>query len=99
MWVVPVVGVGWVGVGEVLVEGSSSGEGEHLHAEADGEDWGFGVVVELGDEVGFERLACGEDGGDFGVGWGVEGFGDGIVSSREDEGVEAVDEGLEGCWV
>ena len=57
MGVVPVVGVGWMGVGEVLVECSSCGEGEHLHTEADGEDWGFGVVVELGDEVGFERLA------------------------------------------
>ncbi len=95
MGVVPVVGVGWMGVGEVLVECSSCGEGEHLHTEADGEDWGFGVVVELGDEVGFERLASGEDGSDFGVGWGAEGFGDWVVSAGEDECVEAVDEGLE----
>lgn len=79
--VVPVVGVGFVGVGEVLVEGASGGEGEHLHAQADREDGDFWVVVELGDEFDFEGLAGLEDGGGLGVVWGAEWGCDGVVAS------------------
>jgi len=79
--VVPVVGVGFMGVWDVLVECASSGKGEHLHAEADREDWDVRAVVELGDELDFVGLSGLKDGCGLGVVWRAKCGGDWVVAS------------------
>ena len=96
--VLPVVGVGRVGLGEVLVEHAAGEQAHHLHAEADAEDGGVRVVVQGVEEVGLEGLAILEDADGLRVGRVAEGLGDGIVAAGEDECVEALDEALGGAW-
>lgn len=81
MGVVPVVGVVCVGVGEVLVHGSPTAQGEHLESEADAQDGDFWELVELVDEFGFEGLSLGENGRDGLVGRDPERFCFWVVSS------------------
>lgn len=91
MRLLPMVSVGWMGIGEVLVEGATSDESHHLHAQADAQNGDIGVIGEGLEELGLELLAMGQDADCGGVGWGVEGFGDRVVATGEDEGVEAFD--------
>lgn len=93
---VPVIGVGGVCVGEVLVEGALGDEGHHLHAEADAEDRGIGARgLQGAEEEGFVVLAGLVDADGCGVCGVAEGFGDGVVAAGKDEGVAESKVGLD----
>lgn len=85
---VPVVGVGGVGVGQVLVERAAGDEGHHLHAEAHAQHRGARAFVgEEAEEERFVGLARGIDAHGGAVRGHAEGLGDGVVAAGQDEGV------------
>lgn len=90
--VLPVVCVGGMCVGEMLVEGAPGDEAHHLHAQTDSQHGDVRLVDQGPQELGFELLAGFEDTYHGRVCWGSKGFGDRVVASGEDVGVESGNE-------